>query len=370
MAVTQYDLKMVLPNGGIITSTQSYKDSVSSPRSPSGKLVLQSNPFSMSVDRITHVSMNPGYQFAGSDPLWIQPGDANLSRGTSWPPSASFDHVDNMALARFNGKLRKGSASLGVTLASWTQSREMIVKRLSDVRNPLEKAYRRLRGDTRALRHLRHKRDPLANEVLETEFGWRPLFGDIHAALVTVCEDAIPPQWVTGRGEVSVDERFPWRRNGDFVRYKQDWIGTYRTSYGAKVSISNPNLWLLNRLGLINPATVAWDLVPWSFVVNMFVNTNAMLNQFTDEVGLSVSERSITRTRKVIFAEEYQNFVYGDPATYSVEYLRTSKARTLTTALNPVWQVKVPKLNWELALIASSLVVQRVSRLNKLIKGF
>lgn len=207
----------------------------------------------------------------------------------------------------------------------------------------------------------------MASQVLEVEFGWRPLFGDVHAALSTVCQADLPSGWVASRHK----EAFSKTVKGDPSHgnmERQVFTGWKMTSYGAKVSVTNPNLWLLNRLGIINPAAIAWDLVPWSFLVNQFINVNALLNSVTDTVGLDVSEHSITRTW-----ESHRSYEKRNPNLYPGHVVRSktggrNKVRVTGVPLKPVLEMKVPKLDWESALIASSLLVQRASRLSKLIR--
>lgn len=341
-------------NGQPFRTVDYYMDWVRSPR-VNGKLVLQANPLDHTFDRVISQKWNgPGVSLAA-------PVDASLTDRS--PPGFSWAPIDNQAYARFQGKLRKGSASLGVTLASWKQSRDMIITRSNHARRTLDSAIAELQGNRRATERLRREREPLANQILETEFGWRPLMADVQAALITVC-DGVPPEWIGSRQKGRVYARTVTSSSG--VRTVLTWDGFATTSYSARVQISNPNLWLLNRMGLINPATVAWDLVPWSFVVNWFINVNAMVSSVTDEVGLTVDKSSITRTKTLIFENDATN-----ASTLGVSYsklLNIRKTRVTGTALQPKWEVKVPELNWELAVIATSLVVQKIKKLNRLIR--
>lgn len=352
---------MVDPFGEITLGQQR---SVSWDRSPrvNGKLVLRANPLTFSnagMSRITASAAPNGNHYS---PI-SQAGEhnPNVIPGWDWGP------LEQQALAKFNGRLRKGSASMGVTLASWKQSRDMIVSRSNNLGNHLDKAYRRLSSDKKMLGYLHKEKEPLANQILETEFGWRPLFQDFHAAMTTVCQDGIPDEWVRARarGLISVvagpPQIFPVAPKGSRV-----WYGDACVTLSAKVAITNPNLWLLNRLGLINPATVIWDLIPWSFVVNMFLNVNAMISSVTNEVGLSVSSKSTTRRSYVTKTEE--RISNGDNGRYKTVW--GGKMKTRTTGSMPAleWQVKVPELNWELALIASSLVVQKFQKINNLLR--
>jgi len=284
--------------------------------------------------------------------------------------SSIVDKAEQIALAKFQGKLRKGDASLGVSLASWAQSRDMIISRFGKL-NPLlskteyELRERRKRRET-LKRKIRNTAELRASDVLEVEFGWLPLIADVHAALNTVCQDGIPPSWVVGRHRYVV----PILQQSSTDRFSGAAAGL--VTVAAAVNISNPNLWLLNRLGLINPATVIWDLIPWSFVVNMFVNVNAMISSVTNEVGLDISERSVTRTQSIVYTQERWDSTLGPnlgPKNAGwCECTRKMKSRTVGSFPSTKWSVKVPNLNWELALIASSLAVQKLRAIDRFIQ--
>jgi hypothetical protein len=325
------------------------------------------NPHDFASNFVEDAWVTPGYFFG--EEVAFHPTYALGSQVVFYWPSQV-----NEALARFNGRVRKGSASMGVTLASWKQSRDMIVKRSKDAGRALDGAYKSLKNSPSRRRQLRRSREPLANEVLEVEFGWKPLAQDFRAALTTVCQDGIPPQYVRG---VAQRDGLLWSYQGSDVLETR--TGSSRVTVAASVSISNPNLWLLNRLGLINPITVIWDLVPWSFLVNMFVNVNQMVSSITDEVGLDITDKSTTYSSNQIL----ESFRYG-PGNFidlhgrSLRGLLVGQSRVkergrfreVGSFPAPSWVVKVPDLNWELAVIATSLLLQKAQRLNNLIKGF
>lgn len=363
MPTTSYTLYSPQPWGRSAIAS-GYKDWKHSPK-VNGKLILQSNPYEGFVAWVDEISGSPYVNPWGRE-LWpFTPEDAGSSPA---PYDNSFTAVDNVAYAKWRGKLHKGGASMGVTLASWRQSSQLITGRLNHARRTLDSAYHGLLGNRNAVARLRKEREPLANQVLETEFGWRPLFEDVHAALYTVCQADLPSNWVASRHQEPFAVTVVSDKSHGNVQVSQ-YTGTRQTSYGAKVRVVNPNTWLLNRLGLINPATVAWDLVPWSFLVNGFVNINALLSSLTDTVGLDVTGHCITRSWTAT-----RQYTRRNPDLYPGAYARSSvsgryKKRVLGIPLKPVLEVKVPKLDWETALIASSLLIQKAERINKLIRA-
>jgi hypothetical protein len=248
----------------------------------------------------------------------------------------------------------------------------MIVDRVTTATKVVDRAYSRLSRDKRALRRLRNDgRQRAADVALEFEFGWAPLIGDIQSALTTVCQMAVPPQWVraAGKGEIS-DTRIQTGAATN-PKSRESWIGKANVTVAACVLIDNPNLWLLNRLGLINPGTVAWDLVPWSFVVNMFANVNQLISSVTDECGLTITSRSTTRSALIT----YENFLYSTDLISGTPYPGPAwsvvedryKVREPGSFPSVQLMLKLPKVDWELAVIASSLLLQKAKRLSNLI---
>jgi hypothetical protein len=137
------------------------------------------------------------------------------------------------------------------------------------------------------------------------------------------------------------------------------------------VRITNPNLFLANRLGLLNLPGVAWDLIPWSFVVNMFTNMGQMVNSLTDFVGVEVSNGSSTRVADL---ERYHLCMAGfAPGQYATSGQAHSKVhekqrrRSVGGIPTPSFQFRLPELNLELAGIAIALILQKMSRIQQIL---
>lgn len=337
---------------------------------PNGKPDLTAqNPHDMTHEEVMSYSMVPAYPY-GPDwgPSWnYDPTAATPGSLCAIMPGIiglDWNSLEQTALAKYNGRLRAGSASLGMALASWRQSRDMIISRSSNLATRLDRTYKYLdRNHTKRMR-LKRAKEPLANAVLETKFGWLPIFQDLHNACMTLFSDGIPPVWITGRHTGNYD--WSSQSGGWDLAVRERCHGTARVTLAATCSVSNPNLWLLNHLGLINPASVIWDAIPWSFVVGMFGNFQALLEQFTAEVGLDVKNKSTTRS----FALTYDNSRTSPSGFYGVsESSLKLKHRTRSVGSHPSMQLvlKVPDFNWDLAVTAGALVVQRFQRINRLI---
>ncbi len=331
-----------------------------SPRDSKGKLALRANSLTYRHDRLLGANVVSGK--SGGLVITVQPPGANVTRTDALPPSFSWTSQDNQALARFNGKIRYGSASLGVTIASWKQSQEMIANRLKRAQRQLDRTYLRLSRDKRLLRKLRKDREPLAGQILETEFGWLPLIEDVKTALTTVCKYGVPDRSVRGVGLAYWDNRevLPNKRT--------EWLGRSRVTYQATVEISNPNLWLLNRMGLLNLPGIAWDLVPWSFVANMFGNFNQIIGSLTEHVGLNITDRCVTRSVAMTMQRRETTLGVTVPPVTTSRMLYKSRIRTLNSSPTLRFELRVPEISWETCLIAGALVVQRIEKINKLLR--
>lgn len=262
------------------------------------------------------------------------------------------------AYARLRGRLYKGNASLGVTTYQWKQSRDMIIDRS----RLLESSAR----DLAALLNRKTALKKIADVHLETIFGWAPLVSDIHAAATSVIQRAADLQFVSGRSSGHV-----WMRSVPSTSSTQRTLlqqrGTVRCTMATGIRISNPNLWLLERAGLTNPAAVLWDSVPFSFLVNMVSNTGQLVNAITDFTGLS-------------FVEPSTLFRYDMERYTSMERLREHggtvqrdvfmrKRRTLG-GISPPKRLtfKLPDVNWETAAMAASLAVQQAVPILRLVQ--
>jgi hypothetical protein len=255
------------------------------------------------------------------------------------------DHAYDSAYKAFQRNLTKnvtdvqgetgGNASLGVSLAQRGQAVEMIEKRALQLfdfsrslrkgrfaeaasylgikldipvskgklkleernkakkfrwsKQPLNLTAYGLRKPPRGKRPAPSKSKSFADNYLEFHFGWSPLLADIFSAC-QVLQDGIPAPTIRGRG---VDEQ-TIRVTGDPVANYQQWEVTARCQLIADCEIDNPNLNLLERLGLANPIAVLWDAVPWSFVVDWFSNVGQFLAALVPLNGVALKRLART----------------------------------------------------------------------------
>lgn len=284
-----------------------------------------------------------------------------------WSDSSTDAQAYNDAYRRLTAGLGE-SAGMGINIAQANQSMGMITNRLIQIGN-FARHLRRLEF-ARAADDLNLSRESIrnltlskgakgfANNFLEFHFGWSPLISDIYSA-VDILQKPIPTTRITGTGSGKLRQvvHVPVNPNDGSGRDKNYSV---KVKLGAEISVSNPNLWLANRLGLVNPAAVLWDAIPFSFVVGWFVNVDQFLAQFTEFAGLNVqnSYNSVFRRSSIIV--RWNNNSYGvNGVTQKGRVINFSRGYGLGSG--PLLRVKKP---WQVSATrgatAASLLIQKL----------
>lgn len=220
-------------------------------------------------------------------------------------------HIDTLARletllsARLVARLGD-PASLGITLVQYRQAATMLNNRLisialvaRDLRrlnfasavdrlvhaNGSPDVRKRLRSTERKLK--RSAKD-FANNFLELHFGWVPLATDAYTSM-EVLSSPIPYGKLRVTAKVNLEGTLGPSNLNFWETMTSEHKAKYRGVAGCEILVTNPNLYLLNQLGLLNPAEVVWDAIPWSFVVGWFWNVNQFLGQFSNYAGCTTS---------------------------------------------------------------------------------
>lgn len=126
-----------------------------------------------------------------------------------------------------------------------------------------------------------------SNNFLEYHFGWAPLVDDIGNAVETL-QRPLPQRKI----RVSVrDNRlldFPPKYPRPGTQNNTGSQNVIQMRAGARVIITNPDLYLANQLGFTNPAGILWEAIPFSFVVDWFLPVGSFLNAMTATLGVQI----------------------------------------------------------------------------------
>lgn len=131
---------------------------------------------------------------------------------------------------------------------------------------------------------------------LEYWMGWAPSVGDIYNATDVILRGPRPPTFQIRAGaRQPVQVRL--ENKGDKTSFM--WSGNAFVHNGARVKVSNPNIALLGELGLLNPAQIAWNVVPFSFMVDWFGNIGQVLGSYSDFAGYELDRVWTSRSAQL-----------------------------------------------------------------------
>lgn len=262
----------------------------------------------------------------------------------------TFGHVDeftssdeNELLSRLATKVRGHSFNMSVAVGEGKQTVKLVVDTIHRIIGAV-KALKSGRLDL-ALRHLgappptrrqltnykRHygNRTLVSKDIsgmwLEIQYGWRPLIGDVYEAMTAYA--AITNKARKTRVNTSVS------RSYQYVKFDDQYYKQWNSEKGSKriIYIMTEKLTTQRSLGLQDPRSVAWELTPWSFVVDWFIPIGTYFENLA--VIPFLTGQFIRSEKWVVTGSAYGKS--GSPAFKgaSCNYKRTTLNRTISTSV-------------------------------------
>lgn len=142
--------------------------------------------------------------------------------------------------------------------------------------------------------------DKAAKKYLEYVYGWKPLMQDIHDTMKFLSDTSVKPLLLHGTGTSKRTDQLSPRSVYDISHSTLNTVeernvrSKVSCSIWAQVDPEQAGLRTLNQLGLLNPAALAWELVPWSFVVDWVLPIGSVLNALAAPVGLRFVDGSMS----------------------------------------------------------------------------
>lgn len=299
-------------------------------------------------------------------------------------PSQNRTFVITKAL----GDLKNQHVNLAMTLAFSGQTSRMISTRATHLLHSYQRAKRGdFEGALRTIAQHRPKglkRDTASSLYLEWLFGWCQLASDVSGIadeLSSQSKDKM--SYVYGRYGVS--DEYPIS-SGPTMR-SAGGLGNYGylSSSGTRKAASNAvaigrvtssGLRRTASLGFTNPAELAWDMLPWSWVLDQFANVGSYLGAFDCTAGLEFvgGSHTLYQSREATFNfEPIADYVSGSGVSNirHRHYLQGSKpgvirhttsTRTLFTSADAGLTIRNPfKANLKVAAAAMAALLLAAS---------
>lgn len=186
-------------------------------------------------------------------------------------------------LRAFAKGLGLDSETAGQSRNQWASSQQKKVGKSRYI-NGKKIAWKKFQRDFK-----QNPQDAFANAWLEFTYGWRPLLSDVYGAMAVF--------------EKPIEEPMAYVR----TRFSKQWVDVVTTSsmyfktstarsfsvrkqyilyYDYGDSATSPFVHSLASMGLTNPLELAWELLPFSFVVDWFLPIGSYLTALDATFGL------------------------------------------------------------------------------------
>lgn len=280
------------------------------------------------------------------------------------PPASSWDSNDTIRLL---GKLREKVAgsdfNFAVFLAEGNESLKMIANAATRIdrslnalrRGNVQRAWKALSGD-RTPKGLSPRKDAASN-WLEMQYGWIPLLKDAEAGA----------QFLAHLSSGKPEQRSRVRSSKNLQAAPGPWTPLgYEAKTTMQITAIYKDVSAIGLSGLLDPLSVVWEKLPYSFVVDWFIP----IGNFLSARGLASSLTGTfvtTRVDKLVYSgyslDGSANALRPTWSGGACTYRSVSLKRTVSSSLDvPVPTVKPlsEALSWKRAANAVALLSQRV----------
>lgn len=157
-----------------------------------------------------------------------------------------------------------------------------------------------------------------AEKYIAYVYGWRPLMQDIYGIMEMAKGQSSRPLLLTGEG---VSNQQVQTRTATYANVSNKCITTLGPC-DEKVKVScqihgridpdHAGLRSVNQLGLLNPASLAWELVKWSFVIDWFIPIGSVLNALSAPAGLKFVAGTVSVRTKMTGPFTHYDYQWRD----------------------------------------------------------
>lgn len=212
--------------------------------------------------------------------LYTQPSGTNLQN--QWHSNSAIIRVaQNKALTELYDRVRGSGLNALVSAGEYAESKRMIAGALHSAGSLIRSA-RRLRKLL-----LSNPSLVLSSGWLAYTYGWKPLMQDIYNA--TEFHYRLLKELSTN-GKAQVDDTDTTKATlSGWVNITTKKTLSERALYGLTVGVDDTASYNLSRITSLNPLSIAWELMPLSFVADWFVDIGGYLSNMEASCGMGLS---------------------------------------------------------------------------------
>lgn len=191
--------------------------------------------------------------------------------------------------------------SLGESLAESRQTLSLLTRSTSKVVRALLALRKGRLGEVPRILGVKPKQlrngGSLSNYWLEYQYGWMPILNDIHDAHGVFTKGLSRPQMIRAVRRLTSTYDMSGRSVTTGNVYNRGLVTGKCTQTAQAIAyyrLTSEYATYFQQLGLINPAEVAWAVVPFSFVLDWFIPIQNTLEASTATVGMTFVDGSVT----------------------------------------------------------------------------
>lgn len=234
---------------------------------------------------------NWGYSFSNWNPV---------SSGSAYEDGSMESRVYDRLIAKLIDKIQSQRVNLGEILHTRAQTARMVASTATRIaqsflalkRGNFAGAARHLTGSERRSRGLKHAVGGIPEQWLALQYGWLPALSDVYNSCETV-RQAWKSDYNVFTVRASASDRASdivstarLQAHGPLMESRvtnRRLRGNAIIAYGRDPSDIESNL---SQLGITNPFSLAWELLPYSFVVDWFIPIGSFLERLDYSRGL------------------------------------------------------------------------------------
>lgn len=262
------------------------------------------------------------------------------------PSGAEFNDLASRLYGKLRGQIKDQNVNLAQSMAEYRQVCSMFGNAARDVVSAM-RSVRRGSALSDIVKMFNDPRNPpskrIANRWLEYQYGFRPLMQDLYGAAEELGKnlDSGIPRYQFCR--VSEQKSGAVFESQALFKHWRNTTRTHSAQARVRYVIRRAGLKQLAQVGITNPALLAWELIPYSFVVDWLFPVGDWLSSLdaltgiedlvmvdgwkTETVTTSKGVGSVTRVKKIK--------VRNPPAFHiPLPQLRYKPSKSLTAVLN------------------------------------
>lgn len=242
----------------------------------------------------------------------------NASVDTKGPPAGLRGELHEYLTRRFYDKVNIVTADLALIIAERKKTAESIATAVEGIISFARAVKQRRCPELFMNADQLRQRKKFSSAWLNYQYGIAPFASDLYS--IGQNADTRPPVIIKVRG------RRDWKRDAYDSKGRKltTTEGSIVETMRFGIIMDNAGIALMQDYGLVNPLTFAWELLPFSFVVDWALPIGTYLGNLTSTVGYQTTVGSVTSGSRYISRGQDPD----SPATAEQSFRATTRSIT------------------------------------------